>query len=280
MSVISVENLEFAYPECEVFNGISFTLEAESILCLAGPNGCGKTTLIDCLLGNQRPRSGQIDVNGLNPAKDSPVLLATQMAYVPQVHERTFPYTVFQIVLMGRTPHIHAFRSPSRKDREITTQVLERMGLAHLSSRPYTKISGGECQLVMLARAMAQEAPVILMDEPTAHLDYHNEMLFLEIVLQQVRNAKISVLMATHAPNHAFYFHNAGIRTDIAMMQGGRLHAIGNPAEVLTEANVRDVYSVDSQIIDLAGINGQASRHLIALGISSNNEREWQKSQV
>lgn len=267
--VISVENLRFAYPEQEVLKGLDFELQAGAVLCLAGPNGCGKTTLIDCLLGSNRPLSGRIDINGVDPVCESPSLLARQAAYVPQIHERTFPYTVFQIVLMGRTPHLQAFRSPSRRDRELTAEVLEQIGLAHLAQRPYTQLSGGECQLVMLARALVQEAPVIIMDEPTAHLDYHNEMLFLEVVRQQVAEKRVAVVMATHAPNHAFYFIDAGINTEIAMMKDGGFYARGNPLEVLTVENVRAVYRVDARLVDFQNSQDRPARHLIALGISS-----------
>lgn len=266
--VMKVQGLHFAYPEQKVLRGLDLELQEGSILCLAGPNGCGKTTLIDCLLGSHKPSSGSIIINGIDPVCDSPARLARQVAYVPQIHERTFPYTVFQIVLMGRTPFLRAFQSPSRQDRKLTAQVLEQSGLAHLSQRPYTKLSGGECQLVMLARALVQEAPVIIMDEPTAHLDYHNEMLFLEVVRRQVDEKRVAVVMATHAPNHAFYFLNAGIDTKIAMMREGCFIARGNPLEVLTVENVREVYRVDAQIVDFVNSEDRPARHLIPLGIS------------
>ena len=170
-----------------------------------GPNGCGKSTLINCILGIHAPDGGQIRIEGKDVSEYKPKDLAKKIAFVPQVHERTFPYTVEQIVLMGRNAHSGALTGPAAEDRELVHQVLERTGIAHLVQRPYTYISGGEMQLVMLARALVQKTAVIIMDEPSAHLDFRNELIFLENAARLIREESASVIMATHSPNQPFF---------------------------------------------------------------------------
>ena len=171
---VDVRDVTFIYPETTrpVLDGASLAAPAGAVTCLMGVNGCGKSTLIDCVLGVNRISGGRITVDGEDAAALKPAQLARRLAYVPQVHDRAFPYRVRDIVLMGRTVHHGVLGAPGEEDRVLVDEALERCGIAHLADRSYTQLSGGEMQMVLLARALAQATPFILMDEPTAHLDF------------------------------------------------------------------------------------------------------------
>lgn len=248
--LVEVKNLSFEYPQGIILNQIDFTVGPGEIFCLLGPNGCGKTTLIDCVLGWLKPSKGQVLINGVPLMDMTAKQIARNMAYVPQVHEKTFPYQVKDIVLMGRASFIGPFRTPSPEDEAIAERSLAMVGIARLKDRPYTQLSGGECQLVMVARALAQNAPLIIMDEPTAHLDYRHELIIMETIAELTKQNGLSVLMATHIPNHCFYFENQGIATRAALIKEQRIIAMGKPSEVLTEHNLNELYSIHTRILD------------------------------
>jgi iron complex transport system ATP-binding protein len=185
-----------------VGRGLDVTLTTGEVLALLGPNGGGKTTLLKTLLGLLPPQAGDVRLDAKSLSEFSPRERARLVAYVPQSHVATFAFTVETIVLMGRTAHGDLFSRPSAADRAIAAQALERFGIAHLSARPYTMISGGERQLVLLARALAQEPRFIVLDEPTASLDFGNQGK----VMGEIRTLAASghgVLFTTHDPNHA-----------------------------------------------------------------------------
>ncbi|MEG1500519.1 MAG: ABC transporter ATP-binding protein [Clostridiales bacterium] len=249
MSLLEVKEAAFAYDENEIFHDISFALEKGQLCCLMGPNGCGKSTLLDCILGIHSLASGSCLVGGLETAAYKPHLLARQLSYVPQIHDRSFPYEVLQIVLMGRTAFIGSLGSPDPEDMRISLEALASVGIEHLADRPYTQISGGEMQLVLLARALVQETPIIIMDEPTAHLDFKNELLFMERMVKLIKEQTVSILLATHSPNQAFYFENQGVDIKVAAINEGRLFAYGLPSQVLTEQSIADIYGIHCHIL-------------------------------
>lgn len=248
MSLIEVENAAFGYGKQNVFKNISFSVSRGEIFCLLGPNGSGKTTLLDCVLGTNKPESGTIKVNGKDIESYNPRKLAQQISYVPQRHECAFPYRVIDVTLMGRAAYTGIFSAPSKNDREIAVKALKLTGIYHLRRRPYTQLSGGELQLVMIARALAQNTSLIVMDEPTAHLDFRHELVVLETIMNLVKEKEISVLMATHFPNHAFYFEDNDLKINIALLKDGEFTAKGRPGEILNEERIKDLYGVESSL--------------------------------
>ncbi len=265
--MIQVCNISFAYNGVNVFNDISLDLAQGEILCLFGPNGCGKTTLIDIILGYLHPSCGTVHIEGRDQKNYSRSELARKIAYVPQMHERTFPHRVLDIVVMGRTPHLSPLSSPGKDDYRIAKQALELIGIGHLKDRIYTRLSGGETQLVILARALAQEAQVILMDEPAAHLDFRYELILLETIAHLVRDRNISVIMSTHSPNHAFYYENHSIPVRVALMYGGAFVSTGSPGDILSEKTMRDIFTINARVFSHTPVDNANIRYIVPLGI-------------
>lgn len=249
MSLIKVEKASFAYGPQKVLDNIDLEINEGEIFCLFGPNGCGKTTLIQCLLGISKLDKGVIRLRGRDIRDMKTAEIARELAYIPQIHEKPFPYKVIDVVLMGRVSYTGLFSLPKREDRKIAEEALERVGMFKFRDKPYTQLSGGETQLVMVARALTQETPILIMDEPTAHLDFRHELSFLETIVHLVKDTKITVVMATHFPNHAFYFENSNIRARIALMNDRMFFAQGRPAEVLTELNMYNIFKIKSKLI-------------------------------
>ena len=244
MAILQIENLSFGYQKKKVLKGITFSVERGEVFCIFGPNGCGKTTMLDCILGLNKPDGGTITIEGENAATLSPMEKAQKMAYVSQKSDRTFPYTVLEIVLMGRTAYAGIFSSPGRDDVIIAENALNSVGMLAFKDRIYTTLSGGEAQLVKIARAIAQDTPVIIFDEPTSHLDFRHELNVINYICKIVREKGISVLMATHFPNHAYFFESFGLKTRVALMENGVFGAVGPPSEVLSQSNMAKIFKV------------------------------------
>ncbi|MBC7292588.1 MAG: ABC transporter ATP-binding protein, partial [Thermoleophilia bacterium] len=177
------------------------------------------------------PQSGEVRIDGRSILGLSRRERARLLAYVPQAHTAPFPFHVLDVVLTGRTAHISLTSAPSAHDRAVAWQSLERLGIAHLAHRPYTELSGGERQLVLIARALAQEPRVLIMDEPSSHLDFGNQARLLSLIKSLVQEKDLAVLMSSHFPNHAF-----ACASRVALIKDGRMVALGCPDEVLTEA--------------------------------------------
>ena len=262
---IEIEDVAFTHPEAAspTLRGVSLQAHAGAVTCLMGVNGCGKSTLIDCVLGENRVASGSIRIDGVDVAAMRPAELARRIAYVPQVHDRAFPYIVRDVVAFARTPYQGLLGAPGEDDHAIVVDALEMCGIAHLADRPYTRLSGGEMQMVMLARALAQQTPFILMDEPTAHLDFRNELFFMETVVRLVREQGAGVLIATHSPNQAFFFEGNGVPTTCALMSAGSVCCTGAPSEVLTEQTLRELYGVRAQIVSTPTGDGASLNQIL-----------------
>lgn len=247
--MIRIKNLGFAYDEKKILDNVNLYAKAGEILCLLGPNGSGKTTLLKCLLGIHKQNSGEIAVHGHSINKYNYRQLAKKVSYVPQKQISSFPYSVLDMVVMGRTCHLNTFSSPKKADYDIAKTSLDFVSMTDFIDRPFTELSGGESQLVMIARALAQESQCIVLDEPTAHLDYRNELVILEAI-KMLLNKGHTIVMATHYPNHAYYFENHGLSTNVAFLNKGRIQFMGRPSEVLTEKNLEAIYDIESKVLE------------------------------
>jgi iron complex transport system ATP-binding protein len=247
-TLLRARDVHFAWQDREVLRGISLDVRQGSVMCLMGMNGCGKSTFLDCILGENKPTSGTIEMRGVDVVNARAQERARLVSYVPQTHERTFPYTVERMVLMGRTVYEGAMGTADVEDLELVRQALEQCGITRLSQRVCSELSGGEMQMVLLARALVQQAPLMVLDEPTAHLDFKNELVFLEAVETLVREQGVTVLMATHAPNQAFHLDSAGIPVQVALMHDGVIARTGTPEEVLTPDSLMRYFDVSAQM--------------------------------
>ncbi|NYT66170.1 ABC transporter ATP-binding protein [Alcaligenaceae bacterium] len=252
--VIRTDQLYIGYAGRRVGTDISLSIAAHEVLCLLGPNGSGKSTLFKTMLGLIPPLSGKVWVQGKAISQWSRKQLAQQVAYVPQAHAGVFPFTVEEVVLMGRSARLGSFSSPARHDRDIAMHSLEQMGIAHLSQRVYTAISGGERQLTLIARALAQEPVLMVMDEPTASLDFGNQIRVLQYI-QKMRAGGMGILLCTHQPDHALQ-----VSDRIALFKQGKIHHIGPPQTTATLERLAWLYDLDVQQVSaslpmLAGMN-------------------------
>lgn len=248
MNLLEVTGVSFAYEHKSVLEDVSIDLGQGKVMCLIGPNGCGKSTLQGCILCFHRPSAGEILINGKPNRRYNAKQLASVISFVPQAHKKTFPYTVSEIVLMGRTFAHGAFSSPDEKDEALALAALDKVGLKGFADRRYTELSGGELQLVLIARSLCQDSPLMLLDEPTAHLDFKHELNVLDILARLVRETGLTILMASHSLNHPFFFESEGVETEVALMNNGRILQIGAPREVCTGENLFDVYGIESRL--------------------------------
>lgn len=239
--VLRARALAFGYHGRPLGNDIDLQLVAGKVLCLLGPNGCGKTTLFRTVLGLLPALGGSVEIAGGEVTRTARVELARRIAYVPQAQTGMFAYSVEDVVLMGRAARIGPFSMPSLSDRAIAFDALQRLGVVHLRQRPYTEISGGERQLVLIARALAQDAPLIVMDEPTASLDFGNQSRVLREIAN-LRDRGMAVLLSTHQPEHALR-----IADRVALMKAGRLLAQGPVRAVMTADALAALYGLDRE---------------------------------
>ncbi|MDD4281385.1 MAG: ABC transporter ATP-binding protein [Candidatus Methanofastidiosa archaeon] len=247
-AAMSVSGLTFGYGESPVFADLSFSVEKGSILCILGPNGTGKSTLIKCLAGLLAPQGGAVEVDGTPLFSLRAHERARRIGYVPQAHSSTFPYTVLDMVSLGRAPHLGLFAAPSAADYGIARASLEAVGILHLGGRPSTEISGGELQLALIARVLTQQPNILLLDEPTAHLDFGNQMRILSVVRRLSRDG-MTVVMSSHFPDHAFVASDT-----VAIMRDRSFKAMGAPEEVITDESMKETYGIGVRVTDVPGI--------------------------
>lgn len=244
--LISARGLGFGYPGKIVGRGVDLDVAAGEVVCLLGPNGSGKTTLFKTLLGLLPAQAGSVSIDGVQLNGLSRQEIARRIAYVPQAHAATFPYRVLDMVVMGRTAHLGLFAAPTESDRVRAHAALDLLGIAQLAHEPYTRISGGQRQLALVARALAQETRLIVMDEPTASLDFGNQVKVLREV-KRLSARGLAVVLSTHDPDHAL-----AVADRVVLLRDGALIANGPASDVLTRANLRTVYGIDVVIETLA----------------------------
>jgi len=242
--MLRADKLSFGFPGRTIGAGIEFTLAPGEVLCLLGPNGGGKTTLIRTLLGLLPAHAGSVHLGDRPLAHVRRQDIARTVGYVPQAHAGAFAYRVQDMVLMGRTAHMGLFSTPSDRDREAAARAVGTLGIGHLADRAFTEISGGERQLVLVARALAQEPGILIMDEPTASLDFGNQVRVLGHV-RRLAAQGIAVLMSSHQPDHALQC------ADRALLLGeGKAIELGKPQEVIRPDTLKRLYGVDVRIVD------------------------------
>lgn len=243
--LLEVRDISFDYDGDEIFSDISFSIGKGEVLCILGPNGTGKTTLIKCLNGLHEINSGEILINGENVKNLSFKEISRHIGYIPQSHIPSFPFNVFDVVLMGRAPYLNLTDSPKGEDVEIAEDALKTLGIEHLKDKEYTNLSGGERQLVFLARVLCQKPDILILDEPTSHLDFGNQIRLLEII-DNLAKTGLSIIMSSHFPDHAFLSS-----TKVAIMKDKRFIDFGNPDDVVTEGNLQKAYSIDVKLVEL-----------------------------
>ena len=239
---LSVQALCFSYDTAPLLRDIRFSLDTGSFVCVLGENGAGKSTLFQCILNLQKNYTGQISLDGQNIKTLNERELAKSIAYIPQLHKQSFPFSVFDTVLMGTAASLSPFSTPKDTQKEAAMEALRLMGMEKYASRSFSHLSGGEQQMVLIARALAQKAPILIMDEPCSNLDYGNQIRLLK-KLKQLSALGYLVLLSTHNPEHAFLFAD-----NVLVLHNGNIMAQGNPREALTASLLEEIYRIPIQL--------------------------------
>lgn len=256
---LRASNLGIGYPARRIAANLDMMLAPGEVVCLLGPNGIGKSTLFRTLLGLQPALGGSVSIDGTAIASLSSRDLARRVAYVPQAHAGYFPFTLRDMVLMGRTAHRGIFSGPGNQDRAVAEAAIHRLGLTHLAEAVYTRLSGGERQLALIARALAVEARLMLLDEPTANLDFGNQARVLA-ELRRLAATGIGVLFTTHDPDQALAHADR-----VLLLGAGGMLAQGHPHEILTTGSLRQLYGIDVTLVDLPLPDGGIRRICLPL---------------
>lgn len=252
--MLAFEHLQFHYKNRPpVLKDISFSLDEGECVCLLGPNGTGKTTLLKCLTGTLKPQGGRILLDGKAflsmPAKER----ALHLAYVSQASTLAFPYTVREVVQLGRVCHLRLGASLSRHDIQIADEAMEHLGITHMAKRNFQTLSGGERQMVLIARALTQQADYLVLDEPTAALDYSNQVRILELI-RHLSSEGYGILMTSHFPDHAFLCCSKAV-----LMRDGHVMAFDTPEKAVTSENLTSLYHVPVTVADVVLGNTSAN---------------------
>ena len=238
MMQIDVQDLVFSYGGADVLQGVSFCADKGERIAVLGPNGVGKSTLFRCLLGFLEPKRGCVKIAGRDVQAYSRRALAAELAYIPQSYSPAFDHTVLDSVLMGLGAQLGPFDRPSREQTDAALRILDELGIGALASRGCMRISGGERQLMLLGRALIQNAHTLIMDEPTASLDYGNSFRVMQRI-ESLSAGGYSVIFSTHEPNQAFRY-----ATKVLALKDGRVLSFGRPEDVLTPALLQTLYGV------------------------------------
>lgn len=245
MDSVNVENISFTYPSTKgkklganfSLENVFFSLAAGTFLSIVGPNGSGKSTLLKIINKILLPDLGRVKIFEKDYSSIPIKELAKKIAFVPQTQPLAFPFTVYEIVLMGRSPHLHGFGFENIEDKNIAQEAMKKTDIQHLSSRYINELSGGEIQRVFLARALAQQTPILLLDEPNTHLDLQHQIEILTLIKKLVTNDGISVVAVFHDLNIASMYSD-----EILVLNYGKVHAVGKTASVVNKKNIEEVF--------------------------------------
>ena len=244
MKQLRVQDLAFAFhPGQPVLQDVSFAVAANEVVYVLGPNGCGKSTLFNCLSGVYTPHAGRVLLDGADLTHMTARRRAHHIGLVPQNHAAAFAYSARDMVLMGRAPHLGLFETPGRADYEVADAALAAVGLSHLAERPFNELSGGERRLVTIARGLAQESDVLLLDEPDAYLDPKNQHLVQETIVALARQGR-AFLISSHSPNNALLYADR-----VILLKEGHVTVDGPPQRVLTAETLSAAYDAAMEIV-------------------------------
>ena len=240
---LRIRELSFSYRSAKTLADIVLEVMGNEILGIIGPNGSGKTTLLKCMNKKLKPQTGTVLVNGENILKMNSKEVANNIGVVPQVSTVSFPFTVYDLVMMGRYSHKRRFDTENDVDRSVVSECLARTGIEHMADRLITEISGGEYQKVIIARALAQQPKILLLDEVTLHLDINHQIEILNLIQSLSEENNLAVVMVLHELSLA-----ARYSTKTIMLRKGRIFASGRPEDVISVENIRDIYGIEAEI--------------------------------
>lgn len=239
---LEMKDLVCGYGNRKIVEEITFGIGPGETVCLLGPNGVGKTTFYKTVLGFIKPLGGQLLLDGKDTARWSCKKFAQSIAYVPQAHSIPFPFPVIDVVVAGRNAHLGITSKPGKKDYDIALENLEELGISYLENKIYTELSGGEQQMVLIARALTQTPGILIMDEPTSNLDFGNQVKVIHLI-NMMKKRNIAVMVTTHSPDHVFL-----CGTKVVIFQRGRQVKIGDPKSVMTEEVLSGLYGIDVNV--------------------------------
>lgn len=242
---LSVEHLSFGYRCFSVLQDVNFSVEKGNLVCVLGRNGAGKSTLFRCILGLLKGYQGDILADGANVRSWNERQLASRIAYIPQTHASAFAFSVMDMVLMGTTSSFANLSSPGEEQRTVARKALDTMKICHLEERSYGHISGGEQQLVLIARAIAQRAEILVMDEPCANLDYGNQVRVMEELKRLAADGYL-IIQSTHSPEQALLYADQAL-----VLLDGTIAAMGAPGDVLTKELLERMYDIPIRMLEI-----------------------------
>lgn len=260
--IFSVENGSFGYDQKTILNNVTFSLAKGEVLTILGPNGVGKTTLLKCMMGMLHWKEGSTTIDGenLNHMKTSDVW--KRIAYVPQAKGLFHSYTALEMVVMGRSARLGLFVQPNKEDYKIAREAMEQVGILHLADKQCSCMSGGELQMVLIARALCSEPEMLVLDEPESNLDFKNQLIVLETIQRLSKERNIAAIVNTHFPAHALKIADKAL-----LLSYDRTCKFGAVEEIVTEDNMREAFHVDVKIVDFPCPNGGSHKGVIPVKI-------------
>lgn len=239
---VLIDSLVFSYADNRVLDGISTSIKKGSICAILGGNGCGKTTLLNCINKLLSANSGTITIDDHSVTNLTAQEIAKLISYVPQEHDNIFPYPVIEVVVMGRSPYLRIGQCPTDIDYTEAEKALEKLGAKHISNQCFNKISGGERQIALIARALVQQSPIMILDEPTNHLDFSKKFSLMKLLKKISAEEQKTIITTTHDPNLIY-----SIADQVIMLKNGNVFTDGTPEETLNEKNILEVYGVNTK---------------------------------